>query len=168
MILPDKAIKANNLVTPCEPRTVFRGKSYGLSCCGYDARADVLALDSSYSYRRVLTPDGQGISLNPGQAVLLSTIERFSLSAGVVGFAKDKSTWSRQHISVAQAVLEPGWSGYLSLSIVNNGNDPVTIVHGEPIAQIVFQWLDGKPESLYDGKYQNQEQGPQGARYERE
>ena len=61
--------------------------------------------------------------------------------------------------------LDPGWKrGFLTLEISNNSLDEVVIDAGEPIAQIVFELLDFPTEQPYEGKYQNQERGPQSAR----
>lgn len=166
MILSDQTIRLNGIVTPCEERGKFRGKSFGLSHCGYDIRADLKDVEDWHEYRHVMTPDGDGIALNPGQSVLLAVREHFSMPPGVVGFVKDKSTWARQGLFTSQAVLEPGWRGYLSIRVANLGSNELVIVDGEPIAQVVFQWIDNVPERTYTGKYQGQERGPQGPRFE--
>ncbi len=109
-------------------------------------------------------PDGDGISLDPGQSILVGLQEHFDIPSDVVGYVRDKSTWSRQGLFTAQAVLEPGWKGFMALRIVNLGNEALTIVDREPIAQVVFHKLDRIPERTYTGKYQDQGRGPQGPR----
>jgi len=162
MILSDITIRLNRIVTPCAERRTFRGKSYGLSSCGYDVRAELAGVQDP----RVITPDGEGIIVEPGQSVQVGIMEHFSLPPGVVGIVKDKSTWSRQGLFVAQAVLEPGWRGFLSLRVANHGDDPLAIVQGEPIAQVIFMQIDVVPQNTYSGKYQGQQRGPQGPRFE--
>ncbi len=166
MILSDKYIRGNNIVSPFHTRTVFRGMSFGLSSCGYDVRANLSSLDEWYDYGHVQTPDGDGIRLQPGKSVLISIIEHFNMPLNVVGFTNDKSTWARQGLSVGRCVIEPGWKGYLSLRLVNQGEEALTIIQGDPITQIVFHWIDSQPEKTYTGKYQGQQQGPQGPRFE--
>ncbi len=166
MILSDRLIKLHNIMDPCHPRTVFRGKSYGLSSCGYDVRCDIESMDDWADYNQVFTPDGDGIALDPSTSILLGIMEHFSIPPGVVGFIKDKSTWSRQGLFTPQAVLEPGWKGFLGLRMYNLGDEPVTIVHGEAIAQVIFQWIDGVPENTYTGKYQGATRGDLGPRFE--
>ena len=166
MILSDKTIRANNIVTPCEEPGTFRGKSYGLSSAGYDVRIDLSSVDVSIEPwpAIVLTPDGEGIQLKPGQSVLVGLQEHFDMPSDIVGYVRDKSTWSRQGLFVAQAVLEPGWKGYMALRIVNLGNEALTIVDREPIAQVIFHRLESTPDRSYSGKYQGQGRGPQGPR----
>jgi len=168
-VLSNNAIRANNIMDPQCDRTVFRGKSYGISHCGVDVRVDLSDVDNltlGTPYCMTMTPDGNGILLKPQQSILLGIIERFKMPDGVVGFVKDKSTWSRMGLFSAQAVLEPGWHGHLTVRMTNMGDEDISIIHGEPIVQVVFHWIDRVPDTLYDGKYQNQERGPQGPRYE--
>ena len=167
MILSDTTIRQLCIVDPCMPAQKFRGKTFGLSHAGYDVRVDIEGgLAEWYGYTHVQTPDGDGVSLKPGQSILLGTLEHFTMPDDVVGYVRDKSTWARQGLFNAQGVLEPGWSGHLSVRVVNHGNEPLTIVHGEPIAQVVFHQMDRTPERLYTGKYSNQQRGAQGARLE--
>lgn len=120
--------------------------SYGLSYCGYDVRA---AKDMPVIF--------------DGSTVLVPVLEKFTMPSNVVGFVKDKSTWARRGLLVNQAVIEPGWSGYLTLrfTMPTTGweHNEVTIIKGDPIAQVVFQFIDEVPETIYNGKYQNQAKG---------
>lgn len=167
MILSDKTIRDARIVIPCEEAATFRDKSYGLSMAGYDVRVDLddIALQQlDPPCRKVMTPDGDGIALDPGQSVLVGIVEHFDIPSDVVGYVRDKSTWSRQGLFTAQAVLEPGWRGYMALRIVNHGSEALTIVDREPIAQVVFHKLDRLPERTYSGKYQGQGRGELGPR----
>lgn len=169
MILSDKTILRLGIVHPCKPRTVFRGKSYGLSSAGYDVRVDLddgpggAGIDGC---ARVMTPDGDGILLEPGQSVVVGVVEHFAIPSDIVGYVRDKSTWARMGLLTAQAVLEPGWKGYLALRITNVGPEALTIVDREPIAQVVFHMIDCEPENTYSGKYQGQGRGEHGPRLE--
>lgn len=96
--------------------------------------------------------------------MLLSTMERFTMPNDVVGIVHDKSTWARRGLAVQNTVIEPGWSGYLTLEVTNHGHDVIQCWGGVGIAQIIFHRLDEPTDMPYDGKYQNQERGPQRAR----
>jgi dCTP deaminase len=133
-------------------RSVFVGAwgtvTYGLGPAGYDVTADV---------------PGQ-ITLWPGNFRLIATVERFDMPDDLVGYVHDKSSWARRGLTVQNTVIEPGWRGYLTLELTHHGETPLVIDHGVGIAQIVFHELDRPTERPYEGKYQDQEQGPQGAR----
>lgn len=131
-------------------KTVLNGTSYGLSAASYDVR---IAHD---------------LSLLSRQASLAHTVEDFCLPDNVVGYVVDKSTYARRFVSAFNTLLDPGWSGNLTLELVNHGPCPVDIKAGDPICQIVFHWLDEPTELSYAGKYQGQTKAAHGPRYEQE
>lgn len=128
-------------------QTAF-GMSYGLSVAGYDIRVE------------------DGTWLMPGEFWLASSLERFQMPNDVLGVVHDKSTWARQGIALQNTVIEPGWSGFLTLEVTNHSQNYIEIESGSPIAQIIFHRLDQPTDRPYRGKYQNQNRGPQVARFE--
>jgi dCTP deaminase len=149
-VLSGQSIRAIRpaIVEPFVERSVQNGMSYGLSVAGYDIRSK------------------QYMHLEPGQFVLLSSIERFQMPNNIIAFVHDKSTWARRGIAVQNTVIEPGWNGYLTMELTNHGREIVKIAKGDPIAQIVFHWTDMPVEKPYSGKYQNQEDRPVEAKEE--
>jgi dCTP deaminase len=148
MILSAQSIRARKgMIDPFLLRSKSNGVSHGLSACGYDVRTD------------------QHITLQPGQSALISTVEKFTMPADVVGFVTNKSTWMRRGLSLSMAVLEPGWIGHLSLRLYNHGVEAVQIIRGTGIAQIIFTPLDEPTEMAYSAtdKYQNAPAHPQEA-----
>jgi dCTP deaminase len=140
------------LVVPFSERTVVRGKSYGLSAAGYDVRVE---------FGR-----GDAIVIPPQGFVLAATVERFAMPYSVVGIVHDKSSWARRGLTVQNTVIEPGWRGHLTLELTNHSDSDITLCAGDPIAQIVFHWLDEPTMQPYVGKYQDQARGPQEAKDE--
>lgn len=130
------------LITPFVERGVIRGRSYGLSSCTYDCRI------------------AHPLLLPVGQSRLAVTIERFRFPSNVCGSVLDKSSWARSFISAFNTHLDPGWEGFLTVELSNLGHESVSILEGDPICQIKFEWLDLPTEIPYKGKYQNQEQKP--------
>lgn len=148
MILPAQEIRKFKPVTPFVERSVHNGMSYGLSSAGYDVRI------------------AESVYMSKGVMFLASTMERFQMPTDIVGMVHDKSSWARRGLSLFNTVIEPGWHGYLTLELVYHSVEPVMINAGDPIAQIVFMRLSEPTEQPYNGKYQNQEAGPQDWRKE--
>ena len=94
-----------------------------------------------------------------GRFVLASAVEYFQMPLHLVATVKDKSSWARKGLSVFNTVAEPGWNGYLTLELVFNGSEPVTIEAGQGIAQVLFTQLSDLGD-YGAGKYQNQENEP--------
>jgi len=118
------------------------GMSYGLSAAGYDIRV------------------AQKTRLEPGSFWLASSLERFDMPVDILGEVKDKSSLARLGVTVQNTVIEPGWFGWLTLEITNHGPEPVEILCGQPIAQILFYRLSAPTDAPYSGKYQNQPDQP--------
>lgn len=148
------------LVEPFCERTVFHGSTFGLSPAGYDIR---LAQNVRLQAHQRLYPENN----TPNSSFhLASSIEKFSMPDNVIGIVHDKSTWARHGLAVQNTVIEPGWTGFLTLELTMHGTGIVNIPAGSPIAQVVFHWLDLPTAQPYAGKYMNQEAGPQPARME--
>ncbi|MGL5074583.1 MAG: dCTP deaminase, partial [Waterburya sp.] len=137
--------RMHEFISPfCEAK-VACGMSYGLSSCGYDIR---------------LGGNRASYVLKPGDFLLGVSLERFHLPAFLCGIVHDKSTLARMGIAMQNTVLEPGWAGYITLEISNHGKKNVTLLRGQPIAQVLFHMLDHATEIPYEGKYQNQPPKP--------
>ena len=150
MIIPAQKILEYKPLSPIVEKTISYGMSYGLSAAGYDVRVE---FDSF---------GGQDmIRLNRGQFALASTIEHFNMPDFLLGIVHDKSSWARRGLAVQNTVIEPGWSGYLTLELTNHGLDHLIIKRGMPIAQIIFHQLSEPTNRPYTGKYQAQKRGPQ-------
>jgi len=128
-----------------EEKAKFLGTSFGLSEAGYDLSIE------------------QDIWLAPDNRFkLASTIEEFQMPHNLLGVVHDKSTWARRGLSVFNTVIEPSWRGFLTLELVYHGSEGIHITAGQGIAQVLFHEISDP--ACYDGKYQNQEKGPQEAR----
>lgn len=155
-------------MTPIEDmvpeKTRFEGTSYGLAEAGYDIRIKqrILYINDAFGERIVISDDGEDKVFH-GNFVLASTIERFTMPNNLVGNVKDKSTWARQGISVFNTVIEPGWSGFLTLEIVFHGSQNLEIIPGQGIAQVLFGELSEQGD-YGDGKYQNAPDKPEEAK----
>lgn len=103
------------------------------------------------------------LHLTQGAFRLGSTIEHFKMPNDIMAQVCDKSSLARKGVFVQNTIIEAGWRGYLTLEITYHGWE-LTLYAGMPIAQIVFMRLEEPTEQPYDGKYQDQEEGPQGAR----
>ena len=149
MILSAQTLRMRGMISPWMERTQFDSQygplTYGCGPAGYDVRVE----DEYY--------------IAPNMFFLASTFEHFRMDHDVLGVVHDKSTWIRRGLAVHNTVIEPGWRGHLTLEIKNVGNDYLTLERGAPIAQIVFHMVD-RVTTGYNGKYQDQPRGPQGAK----
>ncbi len=131
------------------------GTSYGLGEAGYDIR---IKEEIIFAYHRgmsqILVKSGLGFQGTKGRFTLASSMEYFQMPKNLVGTVRDKSTWARKGLSVFNTIIEPGWNGILTLELVFNGSENLTIPAGAGIAQVLFGRLECDGD-YGNGKYQN-------------
>ena len=155
--------------------------SYGLSHAGYDlslspkgfmvidnaANQSVIApepLDVK-AFNKELMVEATPIEKNgstffvlpPFSYALGVSVELLTMPSNIMGLTDGKSTYARQGTIINVTPIEPGWSGHLTICIVNPLAFPVRIYANEGIVQVMFIRLNEDSRSDYgDGKYQNQ------------
>jgi dCTP deaminase len=143
------------------------GMSYGLSHASYDVRLDneIVGIDPGEIPRMRMENHGC-FEMPPRSMVLASTIETFDLPHNILMRVMDKSSLVRRGLTVQNTMADPGWRGFLTLEIENKARKPIFLYPGQPIAQVVFELLDEYTDRPYEGKYMDQERGPQPSRKE--
>jgi len=89
--------------------------------------------------------------LYPGDFILGFVQETFCMPDNVMGEVSGKSTLAREGLQVhAAGLVDPGFCGGLTLELKNlHHADPLTLLVGEPIAQVKFSWLDEPVDKEY-------------------
>jgi dCTP deaminase len=158
-VLSSQSIMRRQPIKDPQPRTeqTFNGKRYSYGCgpASYDLRLDAVSGRAEWM---------EQFHIYPGEFVLASAVEFFQMPDDLIGIVHDKSSWARRGLSIFNTLIDPGWSGYLTLELTNTGDGLLTLPKGAGIAQVVFHTLDAPTYHPYDGKYQDQERGPQEAR----
>lgn len=185
MLLNDKEITVladNDILFPFvgeKTRELDNGTkalSYGLSHAGYDLRLspddfmvinnskevealDVKAFNKELMYKATPIEElgSTFFILPPFSYALGVSLELITMPPNVMGICDGKSTYARQGTIINVTPIEPGWSGHLTICIVNPLAFPVRIYANEGIVQVMFARLDSDARQSYgDGKYQNQ------------
>lgn len=95
---------------------------------------------------------GEQFVLHPNQLIIGSTLEYISLPKRLMCYVIGKSSWGRMGLIIATATkVDPGFKGCVTLEIINEGEVPIVLYPGIPIAQLVFHEVIGKAE--YNGSY---------------
>jgi dCTP deaminase len=100
---------------------------------------------------------GDKLWLHPGQFVLGATFEFLCLPPDLGAYVVGRSSWGRVGLLVATAIfVHPGFSGCLTLELVNHGESPIALYPGSRIAQLVVHQLSETTDHYYgrdEGKY---------------
>jgi dCTP deaminase len=101
--------------------------------------------------------------LNPGELVLVSTLESITLPDDIVGRLEGKSSLSRIGLVIHSTAgyVDPGWQGHLTIQLSNVAKLPITLYYKMKIGQISFLKLTSPVDRLYGAaelgsKYQGQ------------
>ena len=171
-VLSDIEIALEDMISPFVDKKTG-SPSYGVSSYGYDIRLgeefvvynngrphaldpchpEELIEDKDYIRKQADTY----YRLPRNSFILAHSQETLTLPDNVVAMVKDKSTYARLGVTVQNTVLEPGWSGQITLEITNHNSRPVLLIVGRGIAQVMF-WKGSRCLNPYrsDGKYQYQ------------
>jgi dCTP deaminase len=118
---------------------------------GLDPAAGQIGRHVAEMQDRVTVPLGEGLWLHPGQFVLGSTLEFVRVPPTMAATVESRSSWGRWGLTVATATpVHPGYSGNLTLELINNGESPIRLLPGLRITQLVVHRLTGKTSKPYD------------------
>jgi dCTP deaminase len=113
------------------------------------------------SHARTITED-QPFSLGPNKFVLGKTLERVELPLSedaccLAARVEGKSSYARCGLLVhfTAPTIHAGFSGTITLELINFGPFPISLYPGAPICQLIVEQVDGKP-LRNDSQFQNQ------------
>lgn len=115
---------------------------------------------------RARVREGEAFTLHPGDFALGSTLETVSIPADLVAQVDGRSSVGRLAIVVhaTAGLIDPGFSGQITLELSNIGRIPVRLYPGMRIAQIVLQQLSSpaaRPYGEERGSSYHEQSGPQ-------
>jgi deoxycytidine triphosphate deaminase len=93
------------------------------------------------------------VSIDSGQYVLATTIERVNMPDFLVGIIRPRSTLYRSGIELSSGQVNPGYIGELTFGFYNASSYPFSLEMGARIAHILFGCIEGKA-TAYKGQWQ--------------
>lgn len=170
-IMCDAEVRELNAIEPYFAKSHACGMSYGESSFGYDLRmgdtVKVLSQRTKDKYKVLSTVNppeddlyatyvirkNDYFVLKPHSRCLVATLETIHMPKNCVAITKPKSTLSRFGLEVASVVIEPDWTGNITLELFNHTDRGIALYAGMPICQLMF-WEGYSPDAVYNGKYQ--------------
>lgn len=126
-----------------------------------DSSDGIIVLDKHINYKVI---EANRYLLLPGQFVLATTKEYFSLPNNVTAFVEGRSSLGRLGLFIQNAGwVDPGFEGEITLELYNANRCAIELQSGRRIGQLVFAQLDQEALNAYNGKYQKQK-GATGSR----
>jgi len=102
----------------------------------------------------VVIPANQPFILQPGDFVLATTIESFTLPDDLLARLEGRSSLGRLGIVVhsTASIFEPGWDGVVVMELGNLGRMPVSLYPGMRICALTFEELSSAVDVPYSKK----------------
>jgi dCTP deaminase len=142
------------LLNPCSYDLTLSNKFRTLT--RHSGKLDLCEFEEEYATRLI---EVHKMTLMPGQCMLAVTQEKISLGPSLAGEVSGKSSLGRlfQAVHVTAGFIDAGFSGYITMEIVNLSPRPVVYTAGQRIGQIIFTKLDTPANPCYDatGQYLN-------------
>lgn len=124
------------LIKPFVPNKIQSEYSYGLEPSSYTMRVE-----------------GESFTLEPGKTKVVWTLERLTMPRTLVGHLYLKTSYQRQGVIAQMGLVDPGYIGNLSVTILNASEASIEIIGGQGMVVIEFQEVM-PPSTSYTGKYQ--------------
>lgn len=106
--------------------------------------------ETEKSQERVRVPLGGSLWLHPRQFILGSTLEFLRMPPNLGAYVLGRSSWGRVGLIVATAIMvQPGYTGTLTLELVNEGDSPIRLYPGVRVAQLAVHELPGDTKRPY-------------------
>jgi dCTP deaminase len=82
--------------------------------------------------------------LHPNEMALAATLEYVRLPLALAAYVTSRSKWGRLGLVIATATaIHPGFTGTITLELVNHGNVPIVLYPGLEVAQLILQKAEG-------------------------
>lgn len=119
-----------------------------------DSSTGIINLESEIKYKTIQTDT---YILLPGQFVLATTMEYFSLPNNLTAFVEGRSSLGRMGLFIQNAGwVDPGFKGEITLELFNANRCAIELKAGRRVGQLVFAEMDQDALHPYRGKYQGQ------------
>lgn len=113
------------------------------------------------SKKDVIQTEFLDLTLNHGYSAYIGIAEKLTIPNDAMGYVFPRSSITRLGIQIIPVFMNPGYTGYMPLTITNHSGKPVTIKPGFRIAQLSLFSLNTKSGNTYDcredAKYQDEE-----------
>jgi dCTP deaminase len=121
------------------------------------------SVNSGSMMSEVTVTGGEPFILQPGDFVLATTMESFSLPNDLLARLEGRSSLGRLGIVVhsTASIFDPGWDGMIVMELGNLGRMPVALYPGMRICALTFEELTSPAEIPYSKKKQAKYVGQQ-------
>ncbi len=113
-------------------------------------------MDFKAATKGLRVPEGESLTLKPGETILGITTERITLGNGISGWLEGRSRFARVGllVHISASFMQPGISNHQVLEISNFGPIALKLIPGTPVCQFIFQRCEDP--GVYSGVFAQQ------------
>ncbi len=106
-------------------------------------------INSSYEIQKNLDT----LLIGPKEQVLFTTNEHITVPDDVAGMVELRSTWARHGLSMPPTIIDAGFSGTVTLEVINNAPYKIAIKPMSRFAHVIFIKTSSRVDKAYGGAY---------------
>ncbi len=168
--LNDKAIKllmsnGNRIVEPFDELSLQPASiDLKLGNTSYEYNLDKYILGDKIDEKLINKKTFNSLPLESGKVVFVGIHEKISIPENTMGIIFPRSSITRLGIQIVSTYMNPGYTGYMPLTIINHTGYQVLLKPGIRIVQLSLFFLNDRPDKLYkdinDKKYFEEKVAP--------
>jgi len=89
------------------------------------------------------------VKIEPGFSCTLRSREIVKMPSDVVGILFNRMEWVHKRLNFDGGLVDPGYHGYLFMTVTNMGDTEVEITYEHPLVALVFIRLEDAPKKQY-------------------
>lgn len=115
----------------------------------YEYQLEQYVLGEPINEEKVSRREFETHSLKNGESAFVGISEKIHIPDNMMGVVFPRSSITRLGIHIVTTYMNPGYLGYMPLTITNQMGREVILRPGYRIAQLVLWFLDKQPEKVY-------------------
>ena len=130
----------------------------------YSYRMEEYFLGNPIPEHTIIKDSFDVLTMEPRSTVFIGLYEKLSIPPNTIGFVFPRSSITRLGISIVPTYMNPGYKGYMPITITNNAEFPVKLKPVLRVVQLVLLSLVEPPTRAYSeqegAKYYDEEVSP--------
>ncbi len=164
-VVSDKIIKSMitkgiHLVSPLDEIAIQPASiDLRLGNVSYEYELNQYILGEPIEEKDVVRREFETRLLKNGETAFVGIFEKILIPNNMIGIIFPRSSITRLGVHIATTYMNPGYEGFMPLTITNQMGRDVILKPGCRVAQLVLWFLDEQPEKVYkdtEAKYYNE------------
>ncbi len=143
--------KGKKITNPFNAKNMLQPASIDLSLGKYRYQYNLkkYTLGDIINDDKVSKTEFEEIQLKTGETAFVGIHEKISIPENTIGFVMPRSSITRLGIQIIPVYMNPGYSGYLPLTIINHSGELLALRPNIRVVQLILFSTDVTPNKVY-------------------